>query len=133
MMSPSAPTSSRVRFTSSVFFRMPSRPSAGPCAIASFNRLKPNSMCCSMSLPVQYAGMRLGRAAKQLVNRHPERVADHIPERQIHSADRMGHHAGSTVVHRGAPENIPNALDVKRVRADQQLGQMLLNDGPAAY
>src|SRR5438876_4382167 len=44
----------------------------------------------------------------------------------------MGHHAGAPVVHCGAPENIPNALDVKRIRADQQLGQMLLNDGSAA-
>ena len=64
-------------------------------------------------------------APEQPVDRQARGLAEDIPERDVDAADRLDHHAASTVgravvVHRG-----PKRVDVARVLADQHLFQAL--------
>ena len=62
---------------------------------------------------------RLGLAAKQFVHRHAKRVTDEIPERQVDAADRVGGDTGAVVIHGRAPEDVPDALDIERIFAEE--------------
>ena len=65
--------------------------------------------------------------AQQLVNRHAQRFALDVPQRDVDGR----HGAGQNALRRekaAAEEQLPDVLDPKRVHALQQLGKLL--DGP---
>ena len=75
---------------------------------------------------------RLGLAAEQFVNRHVQRLAGDVPQRQIHCADGIDHQAHLPVRDRRPIHDVPQPLDVQRILIHEELGQMLLDHIPGA-
>ncbi len=59
-------------------------------------------------------------AADQLVHGLVERLADDVPERDVHAADGRDRHAREAVVLDLVVEQLPDGLDIERVEADQR-------------
>ena len=133
MISPSGPSNSRVLFTSSAFFLH---------AFATIGRAVGNGQLellvaeLDVLLDVVSRAVgrdpRLGFPAQELVDRHVQRFADQIPQGDVDTADGVDDHAFSPVVHRRAPQDVPDPFDVERVFVQQQFGQVLFYDEPAA-
>ena len=131
-MSPSGPSAARARFTS-VFVL--------PHALASVRRAvrhrQLQALVAELDVLLDVVARAVGRnpvlrlAAEQFVDRHPERVADQVPQRQIDAADRVHRDAHAAVVHGGAPHDVPQPLDIERVFAEQQFRQVAFHHDAA--
>ena len=71
-------------------------------------------------------------ASQQSPDGNIEDLACQVPECDVNAGDGIDSYALSTVGHRGAPHDVPQALDVERVLAHQQLGQVILDDHASA-
>ena len=74
---------------------------------------------------------RLRFTAEHAVDGHPKRIAHHVPQRQIGAADRMHHSAGAAVVHGRPPKDVPVPFEVERIFAQQEFGEVLLDNRAA--
>ena len=131
MMSISSPTTSRTVRTRSTLRCMPAAPSAGPQPKRSFIALVALRPCTSRlggelveRLAVEAARVhgnpRLGPAAEQPEHRLPRGLAEHVPQRDVHGADRRHPDALPAERHRLPVHVLPQELDVPGIRADQQ-------------
>ena len=69
------------------------------------------------------ADLGVGRAAQEVAERAAERLALDVPEGDVDAADGVDHRAAAAIVDRGLVHLVPEALDVERVLADQDLAQ----------
>jgi hypothetical protein len=60
-----------------------------------------------------------GTATEQFVGGRFEGLADDVPQGVVHRADRVYDEPFSAVVQRAPPHDVPQALDLKRVLADE--------------
>ena len=135
MMSTPSPTTSRIVRTRSTLCCMPAAPSAGSPAEAHLHRAIALVLVLLRlrrelveRLAVEAARVDRNRplraAAEQLEHRLLRRLAEDVPQRDVHGADRHHPDALPPERHRLSIHVLPEELDVERVLADEQRRQV---------
>ena len=75
---------------------------------------------------------RMDPAAQKPPNRRVQHLAGDVPQGDIDAGDRVDRNTLAAVRHRRAPHDVPQPLNVERILAHQQPGQVIFHDHASA-